>query len=87
MKPSDCYFLVDDGDGDLNGVSIMITPRAYYDENKFFNDQHIADDIEGLPEDWDEVMEACFVVEGFESNAPGLRDLAIRLGFVPLPEC
>jgi hypothetical protein len=86
MKPSECYFQVDEGDGAENYVSIMLTSIAYWGEHQCFDDQHIADDIEGLPDDWDEVMEACFVVEGFERNAPGLRELAVRLGFVPLPE-
>ena len=86
MKPSDCYFVVDGDEPISNMVSIMLTPITYYDEHHYFDDQHIADSIEGLPDDWDEVMEACFVVEGFENNAEGLRELAVSLGFVPLPE-
>ena len=83
MKPSDCYFEVDDSE---DGVSIMLTPRAYWDEHHCFDDQHIAGEIEGLPDDWEEIMEATFVVEGFEDDVLGLRDLALRLGFVPVPE-
>ena len=81
--PSDYYFQTDNS---TDGVSIMLVQQTFWNENHYFDDQHIADDIEGLPEDWEEIMESTFVVEGFEDDAEGLGALALRLGFVPLPE-
>jgi hypothetical protein len=91
MRPSDCYFEVDREPNPqevIGGapVYIVLVSREYWDENHCYEDEHLADVMEGLPEDWEEIMESTFIVEGFEDNLEGLRDLALTLGFVPLPD-
>jgi hypothetical protein len=89
--PSDYYFEVgrESNPQEVIGgapVYIAVVPKTYWDENHCYEDEHVADDLDGLPDDWEEIMEATFIVEGYEDDEEGLRDLALRLGFVPLPE-
>jgi hypothetical protein len=81
MKFNDCIFVArlttSPWGGEDPVTDVVITPRAFFEENGFMYDQHMALD---LPESFDELAEGMFLFDGSVEEATAILE-SLGVGF------
>lgn len=89
MKPSDYLFCVDHANSTEESALFVFTPASHWNQFRCLDDS--GEDIEGLPEDFMQLMESCYeyynptCLTGEAVIAAGLKEL-VNAGFVHSPD-